>query len=58
MTPYKNETRELTIDELDAVTGGGGDCTGPGLGMGGLGHAIKQAIGAALSAVGKILGSL
>jgi hypothetical protein len=22
MTPYKNETKELTLDDLDAVTGG------------------------------------
>jgi bacteriocin-like protein len=58
MDKRRNENRELNIDELDAVIGGGGDCTGPGLGMGGLGHAIKQAIGAALSAAGTILGML
>ena len=52
------ETRELTIDELDAVTGGGGDCTGPGIGMGGLGHAIKQVVGAVVNVAGTILGML
>jgi hypothetical protein len=58
MNTLHQEIRELNVDELDAVTGGGGDCSGPGLGMGGLGHAIKQAIGAALSAAGTILGML
>jgi hypothetical protein len=44
-----SEARELSIGELDAVTGGGGDCTGPGIGMGGVGHAIKQVVGAVVS---------
>ena len=53
-SPYGN--RELNTNAADTVTGGGVDCSGPGLGMGGLGHAIKQAIGAALNAAGTILG--
>ncbi|MEO6842572.1 MAG: bacteriocin [Bradyrhizobium sp.] len=58
MNKLHNENRELNIDELNAVTGGGGDCSGPGLGMGGVGHAIKQVIGAVLSAASTILGIL
>ena len=34
MNKLPNEIRELNIDELDAVTGGGGDASGPGLGGG------------------------
>ena len=58
MNKRHNAIRELNIDELNAVTGGGGDCSGPGLGMGGVGHAIKQAVGAVVSAVTTILGML
>jgi bacteriocin-like protein len=58
MNKLHNEIRELNIDELDAVTGGGGDCSGPGLGMGGVGYAIKQVVGAVLSVASTILGIL
>jgi bacteriocin-like protein len=58
MNKLHNEIRELNIDELDAVTGGGGDCSGPGIGMGGVGHAIKQAVGAVLSVAKTIIGIL
>ena len=53
-----SEARELSIGELDAVTGGGGDCTGPGIGMGGVGHAIKQVVGAVVSVASTILSIL
>jgi hypothetical protein len=58
MNKLRDEIRELNIDELDVVTGGGGDCTGPGLGMGGIGYVIKQAVGAVLRAAGTILSIL
>lgn len=58
MNKRHNAIRELNIDELNAVTGGGGDCSGPGLGMGGVGHAIKQVVGAVVSTVTTILGIL